>query len=108
MAAGEDTAATAEERLRITDPLLRLLFARFLPAAASAEELPSVMTLRTTPLPLGVRASIPTMGVLDDLAGPACAACAVTVLVTSATDSESSPGRPALVRRRRNRPDAHR
>ncbi|MFD4620315.1 MFS transporter [Streptomyces sp. NPDC058475] len=57
-------------------------------AAASAEELSSVVTLRATLLPSGVAVSILVMGALCDLAGPLPAAlvvAATTVLVTAAT-----------------------
>ncbi|MGW6418661.1 MFS transporter [Streptomyces sp. NPDC055055] len=57
-------------------------------AAASAEELSSVVTLRATLLPSGVAVSILVMGALCDLAGPVPAAlvvAAVTFLVTAAT-----------------------
>ncbi|MFJ5830032.1 MFS transporter [Streptomyces sp. NPDC093089] len=57
-------------------------------AAASAEELSSVVTLRATLLPSGVAVSILVMGALCDLAGPvpaAFAVAAVTLLVTAAT-----------------------
>ncbi|MFB6842839.1 MFS transporter [Streptomyces sp. NPDC056361] len=57
-------------------------------AAASAEELSSVVTLRATLLPSGVAVSILVMGALCDLAGPVPAAlvvAAVTLLVTAAT-----------------------
>ncbi|MFF1657070.1 MFS transporter [Streptomyces sp. NPDC058255] len=57
-------------------------------AAASAEELSSVVTLRATLLPSGVAVSILVMGALCDLTGPLPAAlvvAATTVLVTAAT-----------------------
>lgn len=57
-------------------------------AVASAEELPSVVTLRATLLPSGVAVSILVTGVLCDLAGPlstALVVAAVTFLVTAAT-----------------------
>ncbi|TNY36121.1 MFS transporter [Thermomonospora catenispora] len=65
-------------------------------AAASVEELPSVVTLRATLLPLGVTVSILALGALNDLAGPQAAAfavVAVTVLVTAAAGGEAAPGR---------------
>ncbi|WP_374774059.1 MFS transporter [Streptomyces sp. NBC_01310] len=57
-------------------------------AAASAEELASVVTLRATLLPSGVAVSILVMGALCDLVGPLPAAlvvAAVTFAVTAAT-----------------------
>jgi MFS family permease len=57
-------------------------------AAASAEELSSVVTLRATLLPSGVAVSILVMGALCDLVGPLPAALVVAVitfLVTAAT-----------------------
>ncbi|MGW8365458.1 MFS transporter [Streptomyces wedmorensis] len=57
-------------------------------AAASAEELSSVVTLRATLLPSGVAVSILVLGALCDLAGAVPAAlvvAAVTFLVTAAT-----------------------
>ena len=57
-------------------------------AVASAAQLPAVLTLRATLLPLGVVVSILATGALCDLAGPlptAVAVAAVTFLVTAAT-----------------------
>ncbi|MFH0246494.1 MFS transporter [Streptomyces sp. HK10] len=57
-------------------------------AAASAEELPSVLTFRATLLPAGVAFSILAVGALCDLAGPlptVLVVAAVTFLVTAAT-----------------------
>jgi hypothetical protein len=59
-------------------------------AVASAEELPSVVTLRATLLPSGVVVSILVTGVLCDLAGTlstALVVAAVTFLVTAATST---------------------
>ncbi|MGW0121068.1 MFS transporter [Streptomyces sp. NPDC003327] len=71
-------------------------------AAASAEELSSVVTLRATLLPSGVAVSILVMGALSDLAGPVPAVLAVvvtTLVVTAATGTTRQT-------RRRPVPDA--
>ncbi|MET9410892.1 hypothetical protein ABZX90_34805 [Streptomyces sp. NPDC002935] len=67
-------------------------------AVASAAQLPAVLTLRATLLPLGVVVSILATGALCDLAGPlptAVAVAAVTFLVTAATGTGQTWRSPA-------------
>jgi len=67
-----------------------------LPASASDEELPSVVTPRATLLPSGVAVSILVMGAPADLAGPLPAAfvvAGITVLVLVATAPTGRAGR---------------
>ncbi|MEU8703277.1 MFS transporter [Streptomyces sp. NPDC048680] len=68
-------------------------------AAASARELPSVVTLRATLLPSGVAVSILVMGALSDLAGPvpAVLVVVVTTLAVSAATSGSRQTRRSPV-----------
>ncbi|MER5382874.1 MFS transporter [Streptomyces sp. NPDC002688] len=65
-------------------------------AAATTEQLPAVVTLRATLLPLGVVVSILLTGALCDLAGPlptALAVAAVSVLVTASTSTSGQTWR---------------
>ncbi|WP_329618018.1 MFS transporter [Streptomyces brevispora] len=71
-------------------------------AAASARELPSVVTLRATLLPSGVAVSILVMGALSDLAGPVPAVL-VVVVTTLAVGAATSGSRQT---RRSPVPDA--
>ncbi|MFJ5265773.1 MFS transporter [Streptomyces sp. NPDC088387] len=73
-------------------------------AAASEQELASVVTLKATLMPSGVAVSILAMGALCDLVGPVPAAfvvAAVTVAVTAATTGGARPAWPQRRRRRR-------
>ncbi|MEV8309184.1 MFS transporter [Streptomyces flavidovirens] len=68
-------------------------------AVASAEELPSVVTLRATLLPSGVAVSILVTGVLCDLAGPlptVFVVAVITLLVTAATSATRQVWRGSL------------
>ncbi|GAB3258922.1 MFS transporter [Kineosporia babensis] len=65
-------------------------------AAATPEEIPTVVTVRATAMPLAVVTAIVGVGAVSDLAGPTSAVLLVvacTVLVSAVSGSETAPGR---------------